>query len=88
MNKYHRRQRLQRFLSARERKRFVCGTKRIFASREDALACQPSQAAYRCKVCCQWHLTAKKERSFMKVAVVMVIAVLMVVTQIAELEFR
>lgn len=84
MSTYQRRRRLERFLSSRERKGFVCKTKRQFASREEALACQPSQTAYRCKTCCQWHLTLKKEKEqgSMRVSAAVVFAVLGMAAQV------
>lgn len=66
MNKYRRRRSIARFLSSRERKGFVCKTKRTFATRDEAVTCQPAQTAYRCRTCGQWHLTSKKERGLMK----------------------
>lgn len=61
MNAHLRRKRLQRFLSPKERKVFVCRNKRAFASSDEALACQPAQTPYRCRACGQWHLASTKK---------------------------
>jgi hypothetical protein len=45
----------------------ACTSKRRFATRGDAHACQPRQRPYQCEHCGGWHLTSMTDKKRAKV---------------------
>ncbi len=59
MKRGHRMHQMKRWLLPHERKVFTCRNKTGFASRAEAIACQPSQMPYKCRECGRWHLASR-----------------------------